>query len=434
MAMTALPLHFSLIDELAHWLVSRNSKHSTASKIQYHLCGRAALISLSLLSLTEAVSRAVMSGMAYIGYLISLGCWKQTKHFSSDQMQKGAYAKDIILICLRSIISPKKLVNHLPKLLTPEIREQRIRKGTGLIACKLYKELRFAKSQAAQEPDKAFQYFAASAEFEGKVLSGRIASYEVGICHFIGRRKKMEDQHLVTSFKLPIGNRSYPVQLFGIFDGHSGGAAARYMKKNLKYKLRKTLNEFCASELTNEAIWNALKISFIRLNQEFKNSKSGTTATVVMILDEKLWTANLGDSRTILDNGIQLSEDAKPANPRYQKGIEHRGGKVFSKRANGTQRVNGRLAIARSIGDHNIGAISARPKITVYPLSEILNGNHLILACDGIYDVSSTRQVAAAVQAHKDLPSAELAKNIVHSAFVAGSGDNLSALVVKLIF
>ncbi|OGN58689.1 MAG: hypothetical protein A3C42_01330 [Chlamydiae bacterium RIFCSPHIGHO2_02_FULL_45_9] len=56
---------------------------------------------------------------------------------------------------------------------------------------------------------------------------------------------------------------------------------------------------------------------------EFNEPQSGTTATVAMILDGKLWTANVGDSRTILDNGIQLSEDAKPTDTHYRKGIEN---------------------------------------------------------------------------------------------------------------
>jgi len=298
--------------------------------------------------------------------------------------------------------------------------------GTELIAGKLRKQFEHAQNQAAREPDKAFQYLAAPAIFEGHSQSERIAGHEVGVCHFIGRRFTMEDEHLTTSFNLKVGGRAYPVQLFGIFDGHGGGEASRYVRENLERKLHATLNEFCAGGLTDEAIWNALKITFVRLNGEFNECRSGTTATVGMIVNGKLWTANVGDSRTILDNGIQLSEDAKPTDPRYRQGIEKRGGTVLF------NRVNGILGVARAVGDHNVGAVSARPKITVYPLSMISRGSHLILACDGIYDVSSTRQVAAAVRAHYNQSAVELAKNIVYSAYQADSGDNLSALVVKL--
>ncbi len=297
--------------------------------------------------------------------------------------------------------------------------------GTEQIASKLQNQFKRVQHQAAQELDKAFRYLSAPTDFQGYAHTERVPSYEVGVCHFIGRRPTMEDEHLTTSFDLKVADKVYPIQLFGIFDGHGGGTASLYVKQNLECKLHETLNEFCSEGLTDEAIWNALKITFVKLNKEFNEPHSGTTATVAMILDGKLWTANVGDSRTIVDDGTQLSEDAKPTDPYYQKGIENRGGRVFD------DRVNGILAVARAIGDHNVGAISARPKITVYPVSKIPKGGHLILACDGIYDVSSTRQVAAAVRAHRDQPVAELARNIVYSAGHADSEDNLSVLVVK---
>ena len=45
-----------------------------------------------------------------------------------------------------------------------------------------------------------------------------------------------------------------------------------------------------------------------------------------MILDGNLWTANVGDSRTVLDNdgiAVQLTEDAKPEEPRYTKRLKN---------------------------------------------------------------------------------------------------------------
>lgn len=326
----------------------------------------------------------------------------------------------------KPIVDDQNQAPNDPTNIPPEMRSQMRVKEPKLVEEKLQRQFEKAQSQAANEPDKAFQYLEAPAAFQGEAHSERIANYEVGVCHYIGRRPTMEDEHLSTSFDLKIGEKVYPIQLFGIFDGHGGAQASAFVRENLERTLHETLNEFCANGLTNKDIFNALKITFFRLKKEFKEENSGTTATVAMILDGNLWTANVGDSRTILDDGIQLSEDAKPTDPRYQKGIEKRGGFVFLKR------INGILAVARAIGDHKVGAVSARPKITVYPLSKIAEKSHLILTCDGIYDVSSTRQVAAAVKAHKDRPASELAKNIVYSAYQAHSGDNLSALVVKL--
>jgi serine/threonine protein phosphatase PrpC len=250
----------------------------------------------------------------------------------------------------------------------------------------------------------------------------------------------MEDEHLATSFNLTIAGRNYPIQLFGIFDGHSGREAAQYVRDHLKVKLQEALIEFNAQGLSDAGIWKALKMTSVRLNRDFKNdhrdphSHPGTTATIALILDQKLWTANVGDARTVLDNdgtSVRLTEDAKPSDPRYRRGIEKRGGRVEEVR--GVPRINGRLAVARAIGDHHLnGAVSARPKVTVKPLSEIRPGSHLILCCDGVYDVASTRDVVRAAHENRALSAGELARNIVYSAYQSGSEDNLSAMVIKL--
>jgi protein phosphatase 1L len=249
----------------------------------------------------------------------------------------------------------------------------------------------------------------------------------------------MEDEHIATSFVVHIDGRNYPVELFGIFDGHGGNEASRFVRDHLAGRLYQALREFNPSGLTEAGIWRALKVTFVRLNQDFKNTlgsplDQGTTATVAMILDGKLWTANVGDARTVLDNGgepEQLTEDAKPSMERYKRGIENRGGTVEN--IFGVPRVNGQIAVARAIGDHRQnGAISARPKITVKPLSEIRPGSHLILCCDGIYDVARTKDVVRAVHANRNRSAGTLAKNVVYSAYTSGSTDNLSCMVVKL--
>lgn len=323
-----------------------------------------------------------------------------------------------------SIVPPHLLEPASP--LTAEIRTNRVRLGRERISSKLENQLARAQLQATEEPFKNFRYSTCYPHFKVESETKIIGSYEAAVSHSIGRRPTMEDQHLMTALNIQIEDRVYPIQLFGIFDGHGGGSASLYVKNNLEAQLKKTLEEFCARGLTEEAIWNALKFTFIRLNAEFPEDDSGTTATVVMILDGKLWTANVGDSRTILDNGVQLSEDAKPMDPYYKRGIENRGGSVFNKR------VNGYLAVARAVGDHWLGSINPRPKITVCPLTSIPKETHLILACDGIYDVSSTQEMAAAVHSHKEQSAEEIAKGIVYSAYMAYSMDNLSALVVKL--
>lgn len=101
-------------------------------------------------------------------------------------------------------------------------------------------------------------------------------------------------------------------------------------------------------------------------------------------------------------------------------------------------RVNGALAVARSIGDKHIGpAVSPRPKVTLLPLRHVPNGAHLVLACDGLFDVASSQQVAEAVVyvASKATQNevADIAEALVAASLVAGSTDNVSTVVVSFI-
>ena len=419
--------------KLANWLNSKSSVPSTG--IKHYLSGRIALVSVSLFSLAEAVSRIAVGSMG-----LAVLRNKKGRNFCINQIQKGTHAGSIFF----SIIFFRDLLDYLeaaktPKKLSSEKRLNRTRQGEKLIADKLQKELSCAEKQASKEPNKAFKYLPAPIDFKPAHFSRVHAHIEAGVCYYQGQRESMEDDDLITFFELIVEDKTYPVQLFGVFDGHGGSWASRYVKLHLKEQLQETLTEFCFDRLTDESIWNALKITFVELHkglaqwkdeQDLSHISGGTCATVAMILNEKLWVANAGDSRAILDNGCQLSEDAKPENPRYKRGIESRGGKVLT--VGRVARVNENLSLARALGDHNVKGINPRPKITMCPLSEIPEKSCLILACDGIYDVSSTRQVAAAVRAHKDSSAAQLAKNIVYSAYKAGSKDNLSVLVVKL--
>lgn len=302
---------------------------------------------------------------------------------------------------------------------------------------RLIRQMQYCSHQMQHEPSKPFHFQAAPAAWDQH--EERVGSYHIGFSHIQGRRPSMEDEHLATSFALTIAGRQYPVHLFGIFDGHGGREAARFVKNNLQAKLQTVLIQCNPQALSDEGVWSALKRATAELNEEFKNrygniaNTQGTTATIAMILDQKLWTANVGDSRTVLDHcgeAIQLSEDAKPDDPRYKRGIEKRGGSVVIR---DVPRVNGSLAVARAIGDHALrGAINARPKITVKPLREIHPGSHLILSCDGIYDVARTQDIVHTVHTHRNKSAGALAADITHSAFYSGSADNLSSLVVKL--
>jgi protein phosphatase 1L len=333
-------------------------------------------------------------------------------------------------------------------LLSPEEREHRIRGDEADIQARLNREYLRAQKEMACEPIKPFHYMSVDpVSFPHHEIT--VGKYHVGICHAQGRRKTMEDEHLATQFILKIGDKAYPIQLFGVFDGHGGPTASRFVRDHLQSYLEKALSDHNPNDLTSNGIWNALKLAFVRLNEGYKAQygsyekiyphgrkivadEEGTTAVVAMIIDGNLWIANVGDSRAMLENGtpIQLSRDARAGDPNFQPGIYHRGGEVIQC---DIPRLGGDLAIARSIGDFRLkGANSARPKLIVLPLSQIKKGSRLLLVCDGITDVASTTTLLKAVRDHKLHSPGTSVSNIVGSAWKAGSGDNLTACLIEM--
>jgi len=280
------------------------------------------------------------------------------------------------------------------------------------------------------EPPRSLFYFQSPAidPAEGKTIHTETLSvgpYKAELAACQGKRKTMEDEHIAQLLTIPSLDKQIP--LFGLFDGHGGKQAAQFLKENLPHYLTHYLEKF---GLDDTGIWNALKHTFIELDHDFTLPRSGSTAAVALIIDNHIWIANLGDSRAILSapkTAIQLSEDAKPDDPRYRKSIEKRGGRIFKHYVLGILPYG--ICIARTFGDHHLisslgkNVMPHAPKITKHP---ILPSSDLILVCDGITDVATTKQISEAIQ-NKNTPSQIIAK-----AYNAGSKDNLSLMKVSL--
>lgn len=264
-------------------------------------------------------------------------------------------------------------------------------------------------------------------------------SLPVGIAHLQGRRGSMEDEHLVTEFICRLGQKKSKVSLFGIFDGHGGDSAAKFSKLYFADYLKEALEKHASIKQSDARIFMAFKEACLNLDSAY-TGKAGSTLSVAVILGEDLWVCNLGDSR-IIGNvkgvAVQLSEDQKCDNEKYVKGVKKRGGEIQHLRVINRQNHIA-LAVPRALGDHVMrkenGAdpIIHAPKITKVPLSFLQEG-HLIIGCDGLWDESTSGQVAAFVENHKEtMTEEELARALVAKAYNAGSSDNISVLVVNL--
>ncbi|XP_069696176.1 probable protein phosphatase 2C T23F11.1 isoform X3 [Periplaneta americana] len=222
---------------------------------------------------------------------------------------------------------------------------------------------------------------------------------KVGSSCMQGWRINMEDSHThILSLPDDPGTA-----FFGVYDGHGGAKIAQYAGKHLhKYIIKR-------SEYKEGKIEDALRQGFLDVDnamlqeESLKDELAGTTAVAIVLKDNKLYCANVGDSRAIASVGGNvdvLSLDHKPGNDTEIKRIQAAGGWVEF------NRVNGNLALSRALGDFvfkkNEKKKAEEQIVTAYPDVEVRevtsDWEFLVIACDGIWDVMTNEEVVEFVR------------------------------------
>jgi protein phosphatase PTC1 len=139
-----------------------------------------------------------------------------------------------------------------------------------------------------------------------------------------------------------------------------------------------------------------------------------------------LYTGNVGDARAVLFRdraALRLSHDHKASDPLEQKRIKDAGGFVTN------DRVNGILAVARSLGDHEMKEfVIGEPHTSRTELDA--KDTVLVLACDGVWDILDDQAVCEMADQYSD--PLDAAKAITDRSIEEGSSDNISTMVVYL--
>ena len=231
-------------------------------------------------------------------------------------------------------------------------------------------------------------------------------------------RQSMEDIGIL----IPDLTTDYKVSLFGIFDGHGGIDVVKFVKNRLPQLIKIYLNDLFPVEI-------AFKNAFKKVDEELKFFDSeyiGTTATLILIKDNKIYCANVGDTKAyiIYDKTYkQISNDHKCTNEDERKRITEIGGKIIK------NRVMGQLILTRTLGDlyvKQFGVINT-PDINVYDINETIN--YIIIASDGVWDVVDLDTITNMGKAGKNV--GEFCKDIVKLAINKGTKDNVSCIVVS---
>lgn len=240
-----------------------------------------------------------------------------------------------------------------------------------------------------------------------------------GWCDLKGRRRHIEDNHAV------VFAEAY--KFWAVLDGHFGSHAAKFTSVHLHRSFEKLLrnatssyspaqlsamwttttasahsfpanNSFidslvplaqseqlvrnfssdgtATSDVSVTAAMCALRDAFVRTHHKFLESssageRSGTTATAAVLFENHLLVGHVGDSRAVLccdQSGlaVQLTNDHTPYVQAEADRVRQSGGWVEHY---GVLRVNGQLAVTRSIGDRGLrDVLSEVPDILVLRL------------------------------------------------------------------
>jgi len=227
------------------------------------------------------------------------------------------------------------------------------------------------------------------------------------------------------------GETPWPkASFFSVYDGHGGNKCAEFLRDNL-------LNLICDNTYFPNDVKSAIKFGFEQVDKKFleqsvKNGAiietSGSCALILLIIENKIYIANVGDSRCLISmqNGLirrDVTRDHKPNYPYEKERILSNGGNVYQTKTpfnpnneNGTQSDNnennlillgpyrvhpGSLSVSRTIGDAaaklsdfggNPNVVISEPDIYCYDLEKD-DVDFLILGCDGIYDHMTSKDV-----------------------------------------
>jgi len=264
-----------------------------------------------------------------------------------------------------------------------------------------------------------------------------------------GRRWNMEDTHVIiddVSKILPTNRETLHHNTFAfyaIFDGHGGKQCAILAEKELHQNILKN-PDFLSGNDIEGAIIKAFKETddYIGKMAQQEGWNNGSTAVVVIIIDDTLWIANIGDSEAILARKkdkstvpVVLSKIHKPTKEDEKKRLEDLGVPVSS------GRVAGSLAVSRAFGDFDFKSpanggqedwVLCEPYVNKLQILD--TDEFLILACDGLWDKLSYQDaVDIASKAKKSHKSPiETSDLLVRESLDRGTLDNVTVIVVFL--
>lgn len=262
-------------------------------------------------------------------------------------------------------------------------------------------------------------------------------SFTSTACATQSGRPHMEDAHFTA--RLSGG------ALAGVFDGHSGAAAAQLAKQEFESRFEEKLASLHGNvHRAFEELCHEIHIKSPPL------SLSGTTA-VVCYADlnlGKLYTCTLGDSEAncyrMINQKLKswpvscVRDWASPKDNARARKYTQTNNYIFNTTSYAKPYINnGRheINVSRAIGDweftgtEQVPGIIHKPKIT---LTSIKPGDLIVLACDGLKDFVDENEIIDRLQRHPQNPAEDLVAWALKNQGQAQEFDNITVVALQI--
>jgi PPM family protein phosphatase len=207
--------------------------------------------------------------------------------------------------------------------------------------------------------------------------------------------------------------------LFAIADGMGGAQAGEVASGLAAAVLEEATGDERGEERVSSLIQEANRRVFQRSNEDAATSGMGTTMTVALLdnSDETIAFGHVGDSRAYRVRGGELEQ---LTDDHSLVGELVRSGRLSPEEAESHPQ---RSVITRALG--------TEPDVDVDTFTvEAQPGDVYLLCSDGLTDMTSARDILAAVEQSRDLDDA--ARSLVQAANAGGGEDNITVVLFEI--
>lgn len=218
-------------------------------------------------------------------------------------------------------------------------------------------------------------------------------------------------------------------RVYSLFDGHGGKACARKCAELFNTFL---LRELDRGEETHEEILRDAPKKFHDDNCAFH--RSGCTASVVLICPEKVWVANVGDSRVVVlqkTGGnkwrvIYSSPDHNTENPQELERLRKENLLVTKENPFDVPRFPTGLAVTRVIGDSESDGMVSRVPHVVSINMDNKDDYLVVMATDGFWESIANEDLPNLIEEMEGIEFDNVAYTMTKTALDKGSQDNVT--------